>query len=77
MIGRPDPQGMGQALQGGPFLGEGSDRTELDVAGVLEAGGTRQGLEQSRFAAATVARHQQRSRSRVIQVEQDRQAVFS
>jgi hypothetical protein len=48
----------------------------LDIPGILEAGQARQGLEHGRLTAAAIARHQQRTRSRVIQVEQYRQPVF-
>jgi hypothetical protein len=67
---------MGQAFQGAPFLREGSDNAELDIAWIMETGGARQGLEQSGFPATAIARHQQRPRSWVIQIKQDRQTVF-
>ena len=77
MIGRPDPQAMRQTLQWLPFLGEGGDHSELDIAWILEACEARQGFEEGRFTAAAIPCHQQRPGSRVKQVKQDRQAVFS
>jgi hypothetical protein len=67
---------MRQILQDTPFLGKGRDYAELDIPGILEAGQARQGLEYGRLTAAAIARHQQRTRSRVIQVEHYRLTIF-